>query len=338
MGQRVAGRGKTMYKWHHDTIRAHGQAASSRANNRRRRTGKGLRCSAALDWALRVATGQKDRPLDRAMTIRSAKRDGRRRLSGARYASPPSDQMHPTLQDPPGKERPGLVPRCLVVTTWLAIIALALAFIGGAIYAVPRSVFLGLRGPDFGDLSISDTFDQIQGDDYRWEISLETDNESEYSGVVRHTLAIRIGKLRILTHDILVTSGDFADPAIVSTSVSNHRYRWVAEGTASPQGRINLLHTVPVDEEVFRQLDKIESGDNVTIVGQEILRINVFDLDGRSQGDWRDQGCNTLLVHSMALSQSSGSKTTWPFGDRSTRESPLKTGSYSLSSAKINFP
>ncbi len=89
----------------------------------------------------------------------------------------------------------------------------------------------------------------------------------------------------------------------MSTNVSNHRYRWAAEGTASPQGTIDLLHTVPANNEVCRQLDEIESGDNVTIIGQEILRINVFGLDENSKGDWRDQGCNTLLVHSVALSQ-----------------------------------
>ncbi len=32
-GQTVAGRGETMYKWLHETIRVRGQAASSRANS-----------------------------------------------------------------------------------------------------------------------------------------------------------------------------------------------------------------------------------------------------------------------------------------------------------------
>lgn len=54
----------------------------------------------------------------------------------------------------------------------------------------------------------------------------------------------------------------------MSTNVSNHRYRWAAEGTASPQGTINLLHTVPANDEVYRQLDEIESGDNVPITGR----------------------------------------------------------------------
>ena len=237
------------------------------------------------------------------MTIKPAERDAQRRLGGARYTSAPSNQVPSAPKDPPGEKRPGLALGCLVAITRLAVIALALAFIGGAIYSVPRSALFGLRGPDFDGLTISDTFDRIQGDDYRWEISLEAKGDSAYAGVVRHISAIRIGKLRILTHDILVTSGDFADPAIVSASVSNHRYRWAAEGTASPQGTINLLHTVPADDEVYRQLEEIESGDNVTIIGQEILRINVFDLDGNSKGDWHDQGCNTMLVRSVALTE-----------------------------------
>lgn len=95
-----------------------------------------------------------------------------------------------------------------MVITRLAVLALALAFIGGVICTVPRSTLFGLRGRDFGDLTISDTFDQIQRDDYHWEISLETDSESVYAGVIRHLPAIRIGKPVIMTHDILVTSGD----------------------------------------------------------------------------------------------------------------------------------
>ncbi len=142
------------------------------------------------------------------MTIKPAEHGAHRRLSGARYTSAPSHQVHPAPKDPPGEKRPGFAPGCLVVINRLAVIALALAFIGGVIHSVPRSTLFGLRGPGFGDLTISDTFDHIQGDDYRWEISLETDSESTYAGLVRHISAIRIGKLRILTHDILVTSGD----------------------------------------------------------------------------------------------------------------------------------
>jgi hypothetical protein len=174
----------------------------------RRRTGKAIRPSDALDWALEIATGQKCRPLEQTMTIKPAERDAHRRLSGARYPSAPSNQVHPAPKDPPGEKRPGFALGCLVVINRLAVIALAVAFIGGVIYTVPRSTLFGLRGPGFGDLTISDTFDHIQGDDYRWEISLETDSESACAGLVRHISAIRIGKLRILTHDILVTSGN----------------------------------------------------------------------------------------------------------------------------------
>ncbi len=142
------------------------------------------------------------------MTIKPAERDAHRRLSGARYPSAPSNQVHPAPKDPPGEKRPDFALGCLVVINRLAVIALAVAFIGGVIYTVPRSTLFGLRGPGIGDLTISDTFDHIQGDDYRWEISLGTDSESAYTGLVRHISAIRIGKLRILTHDILVTSGD----------------------------------------------------------------------------------------------------------------------------------
>jgi hypothetical protein len=50
-----------------------------------------------------------------------------------------------------------------------------------------------------------------------------------------------MGRLRILTHDILVTSGDYAEPDVVSTSVFCHLFTWRSSSTVHPSGRINYL-------------------------------------------------------------------------------------------------
>lgn len=106
----------------------------------------------------------------------------------------------------------------------------------------------------------------------------------------------------MLSHDILVTSGDFADSSIVRTSVSNHRFSsWYLDQQNRPQGTINLLHTVPSTEEIYQQLTEVRKGDRVRIKGIEILDINRYDQQGEFWGSWADAGCNTLLVTSVEI-------------------------------------
>ena len=112
---------------------------------------------------------------------------------------------------------------------------------------------------------------------------------------------MRLRQIPILTHDVMVTSGEYADPDVVTTSVTNHRFTWRSSSTAEPRGAINLLHTVPANEEVYGQLRQIQSWDEVVITGREILRIDALDADGGYLGDWRDAGCNALLVQSVTM-------------------------------------
>jgi hypothetical protein len=185
--------------------------------------------------------------------------------------------------------------------TQLLVVLLALVLAGGIVYFRANTSFLGLAGLDFDTLTISDSYDQIAADDLYWKITFESRGTSEFSGIVRHVSPFRMGRLRILTHDILVTSGDYADPDVVSTSVFNHLFTWRSSSTAHPSGRINLLHTVPANEEIYRQLLEIRSWDVVVITGREVLKIEAYDQDGNHLGGWRDTGCNTLLVESVSI-------------------------------------
>jgi hypothetical protein len=135
--------------------------------------------------------------------------------------------------------------------------------------------------------------------DTYWELSYEVGVVSTFRGQVRHTSRINESRFPMLTHDILVTSGDFSDQNIVRTSVSNHRFVWSATKT-QPSGTINLLHTMPADEETLNALYDIQYGDTVTIVGYEILEIQ-RSKGGRSQDKWKDAGCNTLLVTDVII-------------------------------------
>lgn len=156
--------------------------------------------------------------------------------------------------------------------------------------------------PEFDTWKIDSSFTSVedsQGES--WKIRYESKNTTIFEGLVRHSSPINERAFPLLSHDILVTSGDFADSSIVRTSVSNHRFYWYSNQQNRPQGTINLLHTVPSTEEIYHQLAQIRKGDRVRIKGIEILDINRYDQQGDFRGSWADAGCNTLLVTSVEI-------------------------------------
>ena len=192
--------------------------------------------------------------------------------------------------------------RLFLVMSWTFPIVLVLIALGILVYY--RADIMGLLGLaplDFDSLTISDSYDHFASDDLTWRIAYERRESSQFAGVVRHVYGIRIRQLPILSHDILVTSGEFADPDVVSTSVSSHHFTWRSSSTTDPSGRIKLLHTVPANEEIYQQLLDIRSWDEVVITGREILKIETYDAGGNYVGEWHDTGCNSLLVQSVTI-------------------------------------
>lgn len=180
-------------------------------------------------------------------------------------------------------------------------LVLAVVLVGGFVYFRTNTDFFGLAVPGFDALAVSDSYERIEADDLYWRISFQGKGTTEFAGVVRHVSPIRMDRLRILTHDVLVTSGDYADPNVVSTSVINHHFRWRASGTTHLSGRINLLHTVPANEAIYRQLMAVRKWDEVVITGREIKMIEAYRRDDQFLLDWRDSGCNTILVESISI-------------------------------------
>ena len=259
-------------------------------------------------WACEVAATPEERVhcLKQILAINPDHAEARRHLAQLQVVSPtktlaPERRAHSwsvaeVLLAPLG---------CLMQVPALYMIVglLALALVGGIIFYNTNSDFFGLAGPDFDGLTISDTKEQIAAVDLFWKITYEGLADSEFPGLIRHVSPIRQNSMRILTHDILVTSGEYADPAIVNTSVANHRFRWRSTSTTRPKGTINLLHTIPANEEIYRQLLQIQAQDEVIITGREILTIKAYDQDDNYLGEWHDTGCNTLLVNSVTVLQ-----------------------------------
>jgi hypothetical protein len=161
---------------------------------------------------------------------------------------------------------------------------------------------LGIGAPDFKAWNISSDFRNITtGDHYSWQIDFEFPIDSTFTGLVRHISPIRYSPIPMLTHDILVTSGDFANSAMVDTFVSDHHFTWVAKDNRNPSGKINLLHTVPYNQTIYQQLLSIQNDDNVTISGREIYQIRAYDPNNTFLVYWQDSGCNSILVKSVKI-------------------------------------
>ncbi|HPH95971.1 MAG TPA: hypothetical protein PKW33_04685 [Anaerolineaceae bacterium] len=178
----------------------------------------------------------------------------------------------------------------------LLIPAALIIFVGGYIYYQTNMV------ADFSykDFIFTKGFEEITKDDHVWRITFEFQNNTTFSGKVRHTSPFREGTVPMITHDILVTSGEYADSTKVNTRVTNHKFFWKAVDNHQPEGTINLLHTVPKNDEIYQQLLSIKDGDIVTITGREILKIDIYTGD-KYEGYWQDAGCNTTLITSVQI-------------------------------------
>lgn len=176
--------------------------------------------------------------------------------------------------------------------------------IGGVAYTRLNTDFFGLASPDFAGLTVLDQYNTIQDDQgASWEVTYEKSRDTEFQGIVRHVSINRMSKFPFLTHDILITTGDYANSDLVYTNVTNHHFYWQSLTENYPKGTINLLHVVPENEDIYQQLLKIRNGDTVTISGREILRIDAFDSQGKKLGWWKDDGCNTTLVKEVIPEQ-----------------------------------
>lgn len=83
----------------------------------------------------------------------------------------------------------------------------------------------------------------------------------------------------------------------------NHKFTWRSTTNQPPVGTISLLHTVPLNAEIYRQLVDIKSGTAISIKGLEIFKIDYFDPEGNLLGWWQDQGCNSFLVKSVEIEE-----------------------------------
>jgi hypothetical protein len=188
---------------------------------------------------------------------------------------------------------------CALQMPFIPVLAILGIFIFCSFFAYKTWNFdpVHLWSRSFPDYSLSSDLSSMKDESGNtWQISYERIPSSTFIGRVRHISPDEEQMAPMLSYDILVTSGDYAQSDLVHTVVVNHMFTWRTTRDAKISGKINLLHTVAKDMDTFKRLREIQNGDKVTISGIEIYRIDAYDRSGKYLGFWMDQGCNTLLV------------------------------------------
>jgi hypothetical protein len=185
---------------------------------------------------------------------------------------------------------------------WTPILTMIVIVLGVMLYAVVRPQVITAPLENFDQMIVTDGFHHIAlPSGQHFDLSYEQSHDRYFDGIVRHTSMNHEKSFPIISFDILVTSGDFADDSLVWTSVEDHHFSWRPLNGEEPQGTINLLHTVPMDQATEEQLMKIKVGDHIIVKGWDILKIDGYSRAGEYIGYWQDAGCNTTLITNMYI-------------------------------------
>ncbi len=72
-----------------------------------------------------------------------------------------------------------------------------------------------------------------------------------------------------VTHEAVLTTGDFSDPDLVEVSpIRKGSMSWSAR--TRPKGTLIVLHFVPADRDVLSRLELLREGDRVELAGHEV--------------------------------------------------------------------
>jgi hypothetical protein len=185
---------------------------------------------------------------------------------------------------------------------WVPILGIILGILVSIAIFFYQSEVVGAPLQDFDAMVVTDGFHKISLENgQHFDLSYEQNHDRTFEGTVRHISMDHEKLFPILSYDILVTSGDYANPQKVVTTVENHHFTWVARTDTPLQGSIYLLHTVPMDQKMEEALSQIHNGDTILVEGWDILRIEGYNKSGEYIGYWQDSGCNTTLVTGVTI-------------------------------------
>jgi hypothetical protein len=135
-----------------------------------------------------------------------------------------------------------------------------------------------------------------------WRITYQSPTESEFHGVARIVSSWWDRSMPFMSHDVLVVTQDFADPARTRAHVRHHMFSYQPIGAEPARGSINLLHVVPATDTVYATFQRLRVGDRIVVRGREILTLERLDGNGAVIGTYKDAGCNSLVATAIEVS------------------------------------
>ncbi len=155
--------------------------------------------------------------------------------------------------------------------TWGRLIAL-LALVGLVLYC---------RGPSASSI-VGDTLISVEEG---WLDYKDTRLDADWG-----PLETRVGNARLFerakyksapyfTHHVVLTTGQFSDSEFVSIR-HNGGGNFIWSAPKKPEGSIIVLHMIPLDTDVLDQLEAIDDGDLVEIVGRDEVDSKIAGDDG----------------------------------------------------------
>ena len=107
-----------------------------------------------------------------------------------------------------------------------------------------------------------------------------TDDAKSFSGTIQWTGHAAPSAVPLITHEVLVTTGEYSDPKIVQIQpVVDHHTTWTYVARRMAEGTIHIVHCIPSTPEVYDALGALVAGQSVTIDG-ELLRGPLKGTDG----------------------------------------------------------
>jgi len=126
--------------------------------------------------------------------------------------------------------------------------------------------------------------------------ALWTEETIRFEGDLRYAGRAYSRELPMVTHDAVLTTGDFSDPKLVKVSPlkkGSGTWRSKSSSKGTPKGTLVALHFIPSDLGIHGQLTRLREGDSVEIEGRVETDSRV---DASNGGFWRLNHSNHKLV------------------------------------------
>jgi hypothetical protein len=95
-----------------------------------------------------------------------------------------------------------------------------------------------------------------------------SDDTKAFAGTIQWTGQAAKSAVPLITHEVLVTTGEYSDPKVVQIEpVVDHHTTWKYVARRQAEGTIHIVHCVPSSPEIYDALGALTVGQNVSIEG-----------------------------------------------------------------------